>query len=167
MARSLIRQLEQIRNSATYDDYISDVNNPDVAEIAVSGTMQHDMNVIRTLIKNITGTTNWYDDSGTDLTTLAGLITSSSADKYVETTDSEVTKNTEHELPGSITYTPVSISGTEGKNMDVYVGGQLLMADTGAAGVNADRDYGETTTSGVTFRFDIQSGRNITYVIRQ
>ena len=51
--------------------------------------------------------------------------------------------------------------------MDVFVDGQLLAADTGAAGVNADRDYGETTASGVTFRFDVQVGRNITYMIRQ
>ena len=167
MARSLIRQLEQIRNSAAYDDVISDVHNSAVAEIAVSGTLQHDMNVIRTLIKDITGTTNWYDDSGTDLTTLAGLIVSSAADKYVETTSTTISKNIEHALPGGSTYTPVSTSGTEGKNMDVYVGGQLLMADTGVAGVNADRDYGESTTSGITFRFDIQSERNITYVIRQ
>lgn len=167
MARSLIRQLEQISNSAVYDDAVSNVHNSSVAEIAVSGTLQHDMNVVRTLIKDIAGTTNWYDDPGTSLTTLAAAITASSADKAVETTDTLINKNTVHAIPGSKTYTPVSTAGEEGKNMDVYVGGQLLMADTGAAGVNADRDYGETTASGITFRFDIQTGRNITYIIRQ
>lgn len=167
MARSLIRQLEQIRSSATYDDVVSGAHTSEVAEIAVSGTLQHDMNVIRTLIKNITGTTNWFDDAGTDLVTLSGAISASSADKVVETTVSLISKNTEHALPVSKTYTPVSTSGEEGKNMDVYVGGQLLMADTGAAGVNANRDYGETSTSGITFRFDVQTDRNITYVIRQ
>jgi len=167
MARSLLRQLEQIRNSATYDDAISGVHTSAVAEIAVSGTLQHDLNVVRTLIKNITGTTNWYDDPGTDLVTLSGAITASSADKVVETTASQINKNTEHALPAGKTFTPSSTAGEEGKNMDVYVGGQLLMADTGAAGVNADRDYGETSTSGITFRFDVQADRNITYVIRQ
>jgi len=51
--------------------------------------------------------------------------------------------------------------------MDIYVDGQLLAADTGSNGANADRDYGETSTSQVTFRFDIQTGRNITYMVRQ
>lgn len=167
MARSLIRQLEQILNSATYDDVVSDVHTSAVAEIAVSGTLQHDLNVIRTLLKNIAGTTNWFDDAGTDLVTLSDAITASSADKVVETTVSQIDKNTEHVIPASKTFTPSSTVGEEGKNMDVYVGGQLLMADTGAAGVNADRDYGETSTSGITFRFDVQADRNVTYVIRQ
>jgi len=43
----------------------------------------------------------------------------------------------------------------------------LLAADTGAAGVNADRDYAETSTTSITFRFNIQPGRNITYVVKQ
>jgi len=51
--------------------------------------------------------------------------------------------------------------------MDVYVDGQLLAADTGTNGANADRDYAEASASTVTFRFDIQVGRNITYVVRQ
>jgi hypothetical protein len=50
----------------------------------------------------------------------------------------------------------------------VFVDGQLLAADTTVSGVGmADRDYGETSSSSVTFRFDIQVGRNITYVVRQ
>ena len=52
--------------------------------------------------------------------------------------------------------------------MDVYVDGQLLAADTTVSGVpQADRDYAETSGSALTFRFDIQVGRNITYVVRQ
>jgi hypothetical protein len=50
--------------------------------------------------------------------------------------------------------------------MDVYVDGQLLAADTGVNGANADRDYGETSTSGITFRFNIPQGRNVTYFVR-
>jgi hypothetical protein len=102
---------------------------------------------------------------------LDAAISSSSAAKYIETTSGDITKNVEHSLPaGAVSaggYTQCSTAGQEGKNMDVFVSGQLLAADTGAAGANADRDYGETTTSGVTFRFDIPSGTNITYVIRQ
>jgi hypothetical protein len=94
-------------------------------------------------------------------------VSASSGEKYIESVSGAITANVEHSLPYSITYTPNSTAGQEGKNMDVYVDGQLLAADTGAAGANADRDYGETTASGITFRFNIQIGRNITYVVRQ
>jgi len=98
-------------------------------------------------------------------------IAASSGDKFVESLSAQADINTVHALPAAIVsaggYTPDATAGSEGKNMDVYVDGQLLAADTGSAGVNADRDYGETTTSGITFRFNVQEGRNVTYVIRQ
>jgi len=112
-----------------------------------------------------------YITNGTSLETAIGALDAAiggtSGIKYIETTAGAITKNVEHALPYSITYTPDSTAGQEGNNMDVYLSGQLLAADTGAAGANADRDYGETTTSGITFRFDIPAGRNITYVVRQ
>ena len=103
------------------------------------------------------------------LKAVADQIAAGIGEKYVESvTGSPIAKNVAHTLPTAITsYTPSSAGGQEGKNMDVYVDGQLLAADTGAAGANADRDYGETTGTSVTFRFDIQVGRNITYVVRQ
>jgi hypothetical protein len=92
-------------------------------------------------------------------------------EKYVESISFGFAKNTVHALPTALVaaggYTPDSTAGREGKNMDVFVDGQLVAADTGSNGANADRDYGETTTSGITFRFDIQQGRNITYIVRQ
>jgi len=97
----------------------------------------------------------------------ADAIAAGAADKYVEEVSGDITAGVEHSLPNGLTYTPDATVGQEGSNMDVYVGGQLLAADTGAAGVNADRDYGETSTSGITFRFNVQDGRNITYMIRQ
>ena len=96
----------------------------------------------------------------------ADNIASSSAAKYVESLASQADANTVHDLPAGVTYTPDDTAGAEGKNMDVYVGGQLLAADTGLNGADADRDYGETTTSGITFRFDVQTGRNVTYLVR-
>lgn len=99
--------------------------------------------------------------------TNADNISGGVGEKYVEEAAALITKNTVHSLPAGLSYTPESTAGQEGKNMDVYVGGQLLAADTGVNGANADRDYGETTASGITFRFNIQAGRNITYVIRQ
>jgi len=107
------------------------------------------------------------DDLDVGLGALADSIDASVAEKYVESVSVLISKNVEHSLPYTLSYTPASTAGQEGKNMDVFVDGQLLAADTGAAGANADRDYGETTASGVTFRFDVQVGRNITYMIRQ
>lgn len=102
-----------------------------------------------------------------ELQDVADSVSAGVGEKYVESVGSAITKNTPHTLPSSITYTPDATAGREGKNMDVYVDGQLLAADTGTNGANADRDYGETSTTQVTFRFDIQAGRNITYVVRQ
>jgi hypothetical protein len=60
MARSLLRQLEQIRRAATYADDVAGVNTSPVAEPTVSGSLEEDTNVIRTLMKQIKGTTDWY-----------------------------------------------------------------------------------------------------------
>lgn len=107
------------------------------------------------------------DALNVQLKTAMNSIDNTSGDKYVESVATLIAKNTLHALPAGLTYTPESTAGQEGKNMDVYVDGQLLAADTGASGANADRDYGETTASGITFRFAVQAGRNITYNIRK
>lgn len=101
------------------------------------------------------------------ISALDQAIADTSGAKYVETVGVAITKNVAHTLPNSLTYTPDATSGQEGANMDVYIDGQLLAADTGASGVNADRDYAEASSSTITFRFDIQAGRNITYIIRK
>jgi len=88
-------------------------------------------------------------------------IAAGAASKYVEELSGDLAAETVHATPD--TYTPDATAGQEGKNMDVYVGGQLLAADA----LGEERDYDETSTSGITFHFNLQSGRNITYVIRQ
>ena len=98
---------------------------------------------------------------------LSDSIASGVGEKYTESVGVAITKNVAHTLPYSITYTPEDTAGREGMNMDVFVDGQLLAADTGANGVNADRDYAETSSTSVTFRFGVHVGRNITYVVRQ
>lgn len=113
---------------------------------------------------SITAALDTLDQSLQDV---ADSVSAGVGDKYVESVGAAITKNTPHTLPMSLTYTPDDTAGREGKNMDVYVDGQLLAADTGANGANADRDYGETSTTQITFRFNIQAGRNITYIVRQ
>lgn len=101
-----------------------------------------------------------------DIATNTAAIAASSADKYIETLSADLGANVDHDLPYSQTYTPCTTSGQEGKNMDVLVNGQLLCADTGAAGVNADRDYAELDTNTIKFRFALYENTNVTYIIR-
>ena len=67
--RSLLTQYEQIHRTAVYDDDIADVNTPEVAEptsTTISGAsdsvLEHDMNVLRTILKQIKGTDFWYSE---------------------------------------------------------------------------------------------------------
>ncbi len=60
-----IDQLRQIRGSHNYLDNISTVNEQVVAESSL--TLEEDLNVIRTLLKGITGKENWYDASTINL----------------------------------------------------------------------------------------------------
>ena len=66
--RSLLSQYEQLRRSTFYDDTIPGVNTSEVAEPVTStasgsstSVLEHDLSVLRTLIKQIKGTSNWYD----------------------------------------------------------------------------------------------------------
>ena len=102
-----------------------------------------------------------------EVKSLADSISAGVGDKYIEEPSSNIDRNTAHTLPYGISYTPDSTTGQEGKNMDVYVDGQLLAADTGANGANADRDYAETSSTSITFRFKVHKQQNITYVVRQ
>jgi len=136
------------------------------------------INALNNVIDDMTFTEDNYiadDDTVADaldkldqaLKDVEDSVSAGVADKYVESISAGFSAGTLHPLPYSINYTPDSTAGQEGSNMDVYVDGQLLAASTGAAGVNADRDYQETTASGITFHFDIQAGRNITYMVRE
>ena len=113
---------------------------------------------------SISDALNTFDQ---ELKDLSDSISAGLGEKYVESVSTLISNNVPHTLPYSITYTPESTAGREGKNMDLYVDGQLLAADTGLNGANADKDYAEASTTTVTFRFDVQVGRNITYIIRQ
>lgn len=146
-------------------------------------TVEGDISSINTTISGINSTigsmdfteNNYFLDDVSVTTALDALdialkdvsdaVTGSAPDKYIESVATDIDANTSHATPAA--YTPSATSGREGMNMDVYVDGQLLAADTGADGVNADRDYAETDGTHITFRFKIKAGRNITYVIRQ
>ena len=180
-----IELIEDIQNLWSYTGASDNVTDPswdntsgNYILVSDPGDLTTAINLLNTEIGDRTYTESNYVATGEDIAVsldaldvalgdLADSIDAGVADKYIESVQSLISKNVEHPLPYSLAYTPFDTAGEEGKNMDVFVDGQLLAADTGAAGVNADRDYGETTASGVTFRFDVQVGRNITYMIRQ
>jgi len=111
---------------------------------------------------------NSLDDLDIAMGAIAALLEAGIGNKYIEELASDITAGVEHPLPESQTYIPYStVSGQEGKNMDVWLDGQLLSASTGIGGVNGDRDYAETSISGITFTEDVYQYSNITYYIRQ
>jgi len=57
MARSLLRQLEQVSGSFAYDDTLPMA----VAETADDLSLEKDLNFIRSQLKVVTGETNWFD----------------------------------------------------------------------------------------------------------
>lgn len=180
-----IELIEDITNLWSYTGASNDVTDPtwdNTAANYILASNPTDLTTAINLLNTQIGDRNFTDDNYlTDgQTTTASLdaldiavadiqdqIDAGMEEKYVESVASDITAGNAHTLPNSLTYTPTSTSGSEGANMDVYVDGQLLSADTGTNGANADRDYGETSTTSITFRFDVLEGRNITYMIRQ
>lgn len=65
MARSLFRQATQIRTSRVYDDTLS------LSLAETSTSLEQDLNYLRSALKDIKGTANWYDGSPETLTDLA------------------------------------------------------------------------------------------------
>ena len=93
--------------------------------------------------------------------TVSGIA--SGGQKYVYTMTGATSPETAITLPYTLSYTPFASDQQPGKNMDIYVDGQLLTADYNTLG---DNDYEETSTLTWTPHFAIRNNANITYVIR-
>lgn len=78
MSRKLIKQDTQISSSTVYNSTVSGVNQQSVAEPTVSGSLEGDLNIIRTLLKEVKSTTNWYDTPVSNIATLDTKINSTS-----------------------------------------------------------------------------------------
>ena len=95
------------------------------------------------------------------MATISGAITGH--EKYVWTnTVAPITAGTPIDLPYSLTYTPFASDEQPGRYMDIYVDGQLIVADYSTLGNN---DYSEDDSDTWTPHFTIRKGSNITYVI--
>jgi len=110
--------------------------------------------------------TTSIDELDMGLNDITELAAEGTGNKYITEESVDIPAETLVALPAGATYTPASGTGQVGKNMDVYLNGQLLAASTGVNGANADRDYAETTSSGITFHMKIDAPANITYVVR-
>jgi len=207
ITRSLFDQLQQIRASRLYDDEISDVATNAETQVHLEG----DLNIIRTILKAIKGTDNWYDDlsPNTDLVNLRNELNttknsidnlqlfvggtddspnfsgtnyidskdikeacialdtaisfSSIIDKIGETISGDLPAETDHTLPSGKTY--ILDPSYNGKNLNVYLNGQLLLHDS-ALGLN-DRDYVEISTTQIRFHMLVEDQSNIIYEIRK
>jgi hypothetical protein len=120
---------------------------------------------------------NYITDSSSVASALDGLdmglkdaydiVSAGTGQKVIEEPGVRIDADTEHPIPYGLTYTPDSTPGREGRNMDVYINGQLLTASTGVNGVNFDGDYQELSASGISFANRVGRRSNIIYVIRQ
>lgn len=110
---------------------------------------------------------NSIDDLDIAIGALSAQLAASLGIKLTEELSSDILAGVEHTLPASNTYTPEDEAGEEGKNMEIWLDGQLLAASTGVGGINEDRDYAETSVSGITFTEDVYQYSNLIYYIKQ
>jgi hypothetical protein len=111
--------------------------------------------------------TDVLDDLDTSMALVASTVAGGVEERYVVTVDQDYTAGDSYTLPVGVSYTPSSDSGKQGKNMDVYLDGQLLVASTGAGGANEDRDYAETSPTTIEFHFDVYQYSNLIFKVRQ
>lgn len=83
-------------------------------------------------------------------------VSGSYVDKFVEFIITDILEETNHSLPGGKIYTV-----NNGTYLDIYQGGQLLIADN-----IQSYDYLEVDISTVKFHKEIPAGTLLTYVIR-
>ena len=164
-------------NDSAISDNVSAIgqNDTDIGNLYTDmGTLNTDIgNLVDAIgsdtLGNLNYSSNYYVSDGTSIEEAIGVldaaISVTSSAKYTEELVSDIDANVEHALPDGASYTPYYGTGEEGRNMNVWVEGQMLCADTGVSGINMDRDYAETSASGITFRFDIDAGSNIVYMI--
>ena len=122
------------------------------------------LNVLNQQIGNTTFTGPYLTNNATvtaNLQALSNAITTSGVlTRTVERVSSTITRNTAHTLPAGLTYTIDSTNN--GQNMFVFSRG--LLRDPGPASGN--NDYAETSTTQITFYYEIKAGDHINYLIK-
>jgi hypothetical protein len=106
------------------------------------------------------------DDLDTSMYALSQTVAGGAEKKYIVTVDQDYAAGESYTLPVGVSYTPSSAGNQQGKNLDVYLDGQLLSASTGPLGVNEDKDYAETSPTTIEFHFDIYQYSNLMFKVR-
>lgn len=145
----------------------------------VSGTesLLAGLNLLNTEIGSITFSESNYitsgssiadaiDDLDTSMYALSQTVAGGVEKKYIVTVDADYVAGESYTLPVGVSYTPSSAVSQQGKNMDVYLDGQLMAASTGALGVNEDKDYAETSSTTIAFHFPIYQYSNLMFKVR-
>jgi hypothetical protein len=161
--RSQFNQDTQISSSVNYDDGIANVAT--VAEDQPD--LEGDLNVLRTLLKNLKGTAKWSTalSSGATLEQLRTDLNAASASAVSKTSEAvtiTIPAETARTIPEGLDY--VLDTGHKGQYMDVFYNGQLLKPDS--SGVLDDGDYEELNTTTVKFHFEVEVDAKLSYIIR-
>jgi hypothetical protein len=127
-------------------------------------TVVEALNVLNQQIGNTTFTGPYLTNNGTvtlNLQALSDAISTSGViTRTIERVTTAITRNTAHTLPGGLTY--VLDPTNNGQFMFVTVRGKWT--DPGPASGN--NDYSETSTTSITFYYDIKAGDHINYLIK-
>jgi len=97
------------------------------------------------------------DSLETAIGKLDAAISTADAAKEAERILAEVTSGSAHTVPGSNSH-----AAGDGSTMDVFLNGQMLLANTGSEA----RDYWESDTDQISFTFDVPTNSFLTYIIR-
>ena len=142
----------------------------DVGNLVHNGAISGSLNNIF----SFTGMTNRNDPNptyssttivsqGTSLETAIGALDAAMAfttvDKQILRETGTVTSGSAITLPNAQTYT---VSHPGGKNMDVYLNGQLMQANTGTE----LRDYLEASSTTIKFTFNVKKNSYISFIVR-
>ena len=140
-------------------------------------SLKDGLDALNTEFGNFEFSENNYISDGDSITTLldnidmamysvSQTVAGGVEEKYIVTVDQDYLAGDPYTLPVGVSYTPVNTDSQQGRNMDVYLDGQLLSACTGLNGINEDEDYKETSPTVITFTFDVYQYSNLVFKVR-
>lgn len=157
-------QLKTITGAAKW--YTSPVLSIASLYTGISGSLQNIFSFTGMTDRNDSAPTyssTTYVVQGSSLETAIGALDAAvagvSTTKAVTRLSNAVASGSAITIPGGYTYT---LSNPGGSNMDVYLNGQLMQANTGTE----LRDYLEDTTSTIKFTFAVNKNSYVAFLIR-
>ena len=131
MGRSFIRQDAQIQSSSLYDDTL--VYGIGLEVTAGSGTLEHDLNALRSQVKRILGTTHWYDGLAANSRSL-GTIDTELNDLETSTFLHRSQIFTDIPISLSNNWVVLAVSASEAPSLNAAVGAVVTTGSVAASG---------------------------------